>query len=201
MIGSSIWDYIFIRTCIVLLDLVAPLSTLYSLARLLVRLPIRLPGILEVWVVLEAAFYFVVYLPRRAYLQRAAIPATITCRDDRRMLFRRCHDNIPDWDRYLAKWFLDAPVAEIRRENVKDFLRWAFLGATEPSLTDDEELGEYVREIERLVGRQLAPGRGKAKCLRLTHDKVEMLHRSLTWYFVSICPKTKARKRIAKESN
>ncbi len=74
---------------------------------------------------------------------------------------------------------------EIRRENVKDFLRWAFLDTKEPYPTHDEELEEYVGEVEKLLRRQLEPGRGKAKCLRLTHDKVEMLHRSLTWYFVS----------------
>ncbi|KAK2470050.1 hypothetical protein H9L39_18198 [Fusarium oxysporum f. sp. albedinis] len=33
-----------------------------------------------------------------------------------------------------------------------------------------------------MPGRKLEPGRGNAKCLRLTLDKVEMLHRSLTWY-------------------
>ncbi len=96
MIGSSIWKYIFIRTCILLLDLIAPLSTLYSLARLLVHPLAPPPRILEVWLVLEAAFYLVVYLPRRAVLQRVAIPATTACRDDRRILFRRCYNNIPD---------------------------------------------------------------------------------------------------------
>ncbi len=157
MIGSSIWDYIFIRTCIFLLDLIAPFSTLYSLAKLLVHPPFHLPCVLEVWLVLEATFYFAVYLPRRAVLQRVAIPAMIACRNDRRTLFRRCHNNIPDLICYLTKWFLDAPATEIKRENVKDFLRWAFLNTKEPNPTYDEELEEYVGELEKLLSRQLEP--------------------------------------------
>jgi hypothetical protein len=185
MIGTSVWEYIFIRTCIFFLHLIAPLSTLYSLARSLVHPPHPIPRILEVWLILEAIFYLLVYLPRRVYLQRAAVPATTLSRQDRRLLFRRCHDNIPNPDRYLAKWFLDAPAAEIRRENVKEFLRWAFLNIREPDLAYDEELEEYVGEVEKMLGRKLEPGRGRAKCLRLNYDEVAMLHRSLTWYLVS----------------
>lgn len=50
---------------------------------------------------------------------------------------------------------------------------------------DDEELNEYVDKFETLLGRKLDPGRGKAVPLRLTIDKVKMLHRSLLWYLVS----------------
>lgn len=52
---------------------------------------------------------------------------------------------------------------------------------------DEDELEEYTREMEKLLGETLAPGRGHAKCLRLTLDKVEMLHRSLIWYLVGLC--------------
>ncbi|KAF5680537.1 hypothetical protein FDENT_8359 [Fusarium denticulatum] len=48
--------------------------------------------------------------------------------------------------------------------------------------TYDDELEEYIEQLEELLGRKLEPGRGDAKCLRMTLDKVEMLHRSLTWY-------------------
>lgn len=52
-------------------------------------------------------------------------------------------------------------------------------------LLDDEELEEYVDRFEILLGRKLALGRGSAVPLRLTLDKVNMLHRSLLWYLVS----------------
>jgi hypothetical protein len=185
MVGTSLWDYLFIRTCIFLLHIVAPLSIAYSLGSSLVHLPFHIPRVLEVWLALEAVFYLVVYLPRKAYLQTAATHPTTACRDDRRKLFWHCHSNIPDPDHYLTKWFRDAPAAEIKRENVKDFFRWAFLNTGEPDPAYDEELEEYTEEMEKLLGRKLGPGRGNAKCLRLTLDNVEMLHRSLTWYLVS----------------
>jgi len=75
---------------------------------------------------------------------------------------------------------MDAPAAEIRPQNVKDFLRWAFLDTRDP-----EELDEYVVEIERLLGRKMEPGSGNSQCLRLIFDKVDMWHWSLTWYMVS----------------
>ncbi|KAF4443511.1 ribose-phosphate pyrophosphokinase [Fusarium acutatum] len=105
-----------------------------------------------------------------------------TCRADRQRLFQQCHDNIPDAGQYLRRWFRDAPEHEIKRENVKDFFRWAFLNMEVCDSTYDDELDEYVEELEDLLGRKLEPGRGDAKCLRMTLDRVEMLHRSLTWY-------------------
>ncbi|KAH6985552.1 hypothetical protein EDB80DRAFT_767963 [Ilyonectria destructans] len=181
MIGISAWDYIFIRTCIFLLHLVAPLSVVYSLVSWLIHLPFHIPHVLEVWLALEAVFYLLVYLPRKNYLQ-TVVTHPAAGRDDRRRLFWRCHGNIPDPDRYLTRWFRDAPTVEIKRENVKDFFRWAFLNSGEPDPAYDEELEEYIGEMEKLLGRKLEPGRGNAQCLRLTLDKVEMLHRSLIWY-------------------
>lgn len=126
-------------------------------------------------------FFFV---PHRAYLQRPANHPTLPSREHRQELFLRCHGNIPDPERYLAKWFRDAPAAEIKRENVKDFLRWAFLNMRHHDPAFDEELAEYVAELEKLLGRKFEPGYGKATCLRLTYDRVDMWHRSLTWYMV-----------------
>jgi hypothetical protein len=115
-----------------------------------------MPVVLEAWLALEAVFYLLVYLPRKNYLQ-TVVTHPAASRDGRRRLFWRCHSNIPDPDRYLTKWFRDAPVAEIIRENVEDFFRWAFLnsGKTDPAY--DEELEEYIGEMEKLLGRKLEP--------------------------------------------
>lgn len=186
MIGTSFSEYVFIRTCIFFLHLVAPLSVLYSAMVALARPLFHLHPVLETWLALEAAFYFIIYLPRKAYLQKPAIHPETTSRHERRKLFRRCHANIPDPNRFLTKWFLDAPLEEIKRENVKEFFRWAYLNMGEPDPAYDDEVEEYVGEMEKLLGRPLEPGRGNAKCLRLTLDNVDMLHRSLTWYLVSL---------------
>lgn len=185
MTGTSAWDYIFIRTSIFLLHLVAPFSVIYSLASWLSRFPFHVPHVLEVWLAFETSFYLLIYLPRKAYLQAAATHPTAACRNDRQRLFWHCHGNIPDPDRFLTKWFRDAPAAEIKRDNVKEFYRWALLNTAEPDPAYDEELEYYVGEMEKSLGRILEPGRGNAKCLRLTLDNVEMLHRSLIWYLVS----------------
>ncbi|KAF4447316.1 hypothetical protein F53441_9140 [Fusarium austroafricanum] len=182
MAGTSLWDYIFIRASIFLLHLIAPLSVAYSLVSLLARLPFQLPRVLQAWLALEALFYLAVYLPLNKYLQRATKHPVPPCRADRRKLFLRCHNNIPNPAQYLRKWFRNAPVSEIKRDNVKDFFRWAFLNTGDHDSAYDEELEEYTQEIEKLLGKKLEPGRGNAKCLRLTLEKVEMLHRSLTWY-------------------
>ncbi|KAM0330525.1 hypothetical protein ACHAQA_003472 [Verticillium albo-atrum] len=179
---TSIWKYVQIRTYIFLLSLIAPISILYSLARVFFHLPLSFPLVLEIWLALEAAFYLAFYLPRRAYLQRAAVHPPTASREGRRKLFRKCNQNVPDPERYLSKWFQDAPVSEIKRENLKEFFRWAFLNTGEVDPAHDEELEEYIGQTEIMLGRKIEPGRGDVKCLRLTLDKVEMLHRSLTWY-------------------
>ena len=186
MAGTSTWDYVFIRTSIFLLHLLAPLSVTYSLLAPLINPPLfHVPRILEIWLNLEAVFYLAVYFPRRAYLQAIATPPLTVSREDRRRLFWRCHYNIGDPEWYLTKWFQDAPMMEIKRENVKDFFRWAFLNTGDPDPAHDEELEEYAGEMEKLLGRKLQPGRGNARCIRLTLDKVDMLHRSVAWYMVS----------------
>ena len=67
---------------------------------------------------------------------------------------------------------------------MKEFFLWAFFNRGGPPEDDDGELEEYVAATEKLLGRPIEPGRGDAKPLRLTLDRVNMLHRSLTWYCV-----------------
>lgn len=187
MIGTSLWDYVFIRSCILFLHSIAPLSILYSVALFLLPLTsYRLPWYMEAWVLAETAFYTLVYLPRKYRLQHAATHPTLLSRADRRQLFNACHDTIPDPEQYLSKWFKKAPRSEIKRDNVKEFFCWGFLNKGVYGAEDNEELEEYVDKMEILLGRGLDSGRGKADCLRLTLDKVDMLHRSLTWYLVRL---------------
>ncbi len=124
------------------------------------------------------------FVPYRLYLQREARHPPAPTREEREELFRLCNENIDDPDAYLQKWFLGADPKEIKRENVKEFFLWAFFNRGGPPGDDDEELEEYVIATEKLLGRPIEEGRGNAKCLRLTLDRVDMLHRSLVWYWV-----------------
>lgn len=78
-------------------------------------------------------------------------------------------------------------MSEIKRENVKDFFRWAFLNTKDYDTKHDQELEQYITEFEEMSGLRLEPGRGSADCMTLTVRPVDMLHRSLVWYFVSLC--------------
>ncbi|KAH6677599.1 hypothetical protein B0J14DRAFT_584696 [Halenospora varia] len=54
MIGTTIWDYIFIRSCVFFLHSIAPLSILYCLVASLVHpLPFHISWELEAWVALR----------------------------------------------------------------------------------------------------------------------------------------------------
>ncbi len=187
MIGTSLWSYLFIRLCILFLHYIAPLSALYCVVVLIIRpSSFRIPLIFEIWAVAETLFFLLIYFPRRFVLQHAAAHPEVPPRDERRRLFELCHDTVGDPQEYLSKWFKGAPLSEIKRDNVKEFFSWAFLNKGAYGILDDEELEEYVDKIESRLGRNFDPGRGNAKSLRLTMDTVNMLHRSLLWYLVSI---------------
>jgi hypothetical protein len=153
------------------------------------------PLVIESIAIAEILFYFLVYLPYRIHLQREALHPLALSRSERKSLFLQCNENIPDGEAYLKKWFLGAPAAEIKRDNLKDFFLWAFFDRGGPPGEDDEELEEYIALTEELLGREIEPGRGNAKCLRLTLDRVDMMHRTLVWYLVSLHAHT-AEKRL-----
>lgn len=190
MIGTSRFDYFFIQLCIFGLHYLAPLCLLYCV--LVISLygfkatTFRFPLLIETVAVAETLFYLLVYKPYKSYLQREAVHPPAPTREERKALFALCNDNIPDIEAYLQMWFLGASKEDIKRENVKEFFLWAFFNRGGPPGDDEEELEEYIEATEKLLRRPIQPGRGKAQCLRLTLDRVDMLHRSLTWYFVSL---------------
>lgn len=103
---------------------------------------------------------------------------------ERAKLFKRCNATVKDPEKYLSQWFLGAKEGDIKRENVKEFIRWAFLNAGQAENEDEGEVEGYVNAMEKLLGRDIPAGKGSAKSLRLTMDKVDCLHRSLLWYLV-----------------
>jgi hypothetical protein len=192
MIGTSTTEYVFIRGCILFLHNIAPASLLYCLLLLINPL---LPQALhvyraslpiEAWIIAEAAFFLIVFLPLKYCLQRPAIHPELLSREERGKLFERCNATVEDPERYLSQWLLGAKKEHVKREDVKEFMRWAFLnsGQVNKDKEYEDEIECYVRAMEKLLGREIPPGKGGAKSLRLTLDKVDCLHRSLVWYFV-----------------
>ena len=127
MIGTSYWDYVFIKACILLLHYIAPVSAIYCITVLVLRpTGYRLPLMLEIWAIAEAVFSALVYYPRNLSLQRAASHPETLSREERKELFQRCCDTIEDPERYLSLWHRGASPKDIKRDNVKgeDTLRY-----------------------------------------------------------------------------
>jgi hypothetical protein len=189
MIGVSTPEYVFIRGCIFFLHSIAPISLLYCALLLLHSLlpasyTWRVPILVEVWLVFETIFFLGFYLPHKRHLQHPAIHPEPLSLEERGKLFERCIGSVEDPEKYLGQWHLNANKANIKNENVKEFLRWAFLNTGETRTEDAIELEGYVKSTEKLLGRDIPSGMGSAKSLRLTIDKVDCLYRSLLWYLV-----------------
>ncbi|KAI0549647.1 hypothetical protein F4679DRAFT_260892 [Xylaria curta] len=190
MIGTSLPEYIFIRISILCLQYTTPICVVYLLAL------IALKGTEEIssWTskvvigygILDALYALFIYYPYNRRLKEAAVHPPPLPRAERRELFIRCLNNIPDIASYLRTWFLKANVSEIRRDNVREFLSWAFFDRHLGNETAEEleELDEYLAEIEHRIGYELKPGRGKAESLRLTLDNIEVRYRSVVWYII-----------------
>lgn len=188
MIGTTTAEYVFIRACIIFLHQIIPFSALCLVLLSMARpLNLQLPPIIEIWAFAEIIFYLLVFLPRYSVLQRPAVHPPLASRHERRQLFDLCHRSIKDHEQHLSKWFKNAPISEIKRENLKQFYCWAFLNKGAYGLLDDEELEEYIDKFEDLSGNKLEPGNGTAVPLRLTVDKVNMLYRPLVWYTTVCC--------------
>ncbi|OTB02966.1 hypothetical protein M426DRAFT_61308 [Hypoxylon sp. CI-4A] len=196
MIGTSTPEYVLIRICIFAVQYTTPLciACLALLAAYhrgdqgpsaLSSHPL-VSAVLLGYCLLDALYAVFLYLPHlRRLKEEARHPPPLTP-SQRSALFHRCFDNVPETRRYLQMWFLGADESEIRRDNVRDFILWAFFdrrpGTESPE--DDAELEGYLEEIERRLGHKLEPGRGKAEGLRLTLDEVETRYRSVAWYLV-----------------
>ncbi|KAI1398047.1 Alpha/Beta hydrolase protein [Hypoxylon fuscum] len=196
MIGTSLPEYIFIRLCIFLVQYTTPLCIAClallaavhgSWAAALSHRPLVMTVLLA-YCVADLLYAVFIYIPHNRRLKEDANHPPPLTRQERRALFQRCFDNVPDPRRYLQMWFLGADEDEIRRDNVRDFILWAFFDRRpgQESEEDDLELEEYIVLVEKYLGHKLKPGRGKAEGLRLTLDEVETRYRSVVWYFLAV---------------
>jgi hypothetical protein len=192
MIGSSTAEYIFIRACILFLHNIAPVGVLVTIR--LLFLPyfpqsIRhysIPFPIEAWLVAEALFFAVIFLPLRFHLQRSTIYSEPLSQEERDRLFRYCNSNVADLEEYLRRWLMIKKDGQIKRGNVKDFIRWAFFHSEMVQEQHEAEVEVYTRETEKLLGRDLPPGRDKTKGLGQMLNEFDGFHRSLLWYTVCL---------------
>lgn len=189
MIGTSWLSYISIRASILGFRFIAPLSILYTAARPFLPAPFgfhsRLANVLSIYPLTESIFCLFIYFPLRAISQKPAIHPPLQTHEEREQLFERCVKTIDDPVRYIRKWFRDAPLEEVKKENVREFASWAFYNADGVQKSEGEGLEHFVEGIERLLGSRFDEGRGNAQSIRLTIDPVVCWHRPLIWYGVS----------------
>ncbi|KAI1158485.1 hypothetical protein F5B18DRAFT_85720 [Nemania serpens] len=190
MIGTSLPEYIFIRISIFLLQYTTPICLAYLSARIAIegtRGASHWTSKVAIgYSILDVLYALFIYYPYNRRLRQAAKHPPLQPRAERKALLVRCLDNVPDTASYLRTWFLGADESDIRRDNVQEFLSWAFFDRHSGNETaaELEEIDEYLAEVERRIGHELRPGRGKAKCLRLTLDEIEVRYRSAVWYFI-----------------
>lgn len=194
MIGTSTAEYFFIRICILFLHNIAPISILYSVQLLVVRffhLPTyteRIPYAVHIWLTAEAVFFTTVYIPLIYALYRSSICHRSLSAEFREDLFRKCNKTVPDMEKYLCQWLMVPEAKYIKRDNVKDFIRWSLFGPDhiqEQDQQTEREIEAYTTELEKLTGRKLSPGRMDVKGLGRLLNEAGGLHRSLLWYSVS----------------
>jgi len=191
MINNTRAEFIFIRACILFLDNILPVALFYcALVAASKALPplsrlCCLPKSIFAWLAVEVAFNLFIFRPRFRTLRRDAVHPEPMPRVEREKLFDRCERNIPDPETYLNRWLGGAKNDDIKRENVKEFLRWAFLNTGAVQEEYEEEIERYTRKTEEMVGRRFSEGWGSAKSLRLTLDDIYFCDRSFLWYMVS----------------
>ncbi|CCM05133.1 uncharacterized protein FIBRA_07341 [Fibroporia radiculosa] len=84
-------------------------------------------------------------------------------------------------------WFFHSDSQFIKRENMKEWLMWAFFGSNYGDLRQEwvEELEGYLTRVEEYLGCKLEDGwSDTAKCMRSTLDPVVTVHRPLIWYTI-----------------
>jgi hypothetical protein len=103
--------------------------------------------------------------------------------------------SVDDIERFLSGWFLGADICEIYRENLKDFLAWAFfyedyeamrqnLGS-EYGIRQLDDLNWMVCAFDRKFELNMKPGRNpNVQCMRLNLDRLEPIHKPFFYYFL-----------------
>lgn len=186
MIGDSKLAYVWVVFWAGVLHSIAPLCVAYTFFSRWLPSSLQLPTIIQFWVWLETGFYFLTYVHRKYHIQQPAIHPETLSKAERQKLFQLCSESTPDFAAFLQAWFLGAPWDTIKRENAKEFMRWAFFNTAVIDPFHEDEIEEYAVKYETRLGRSLPSGRGSAKCIRLTIDAVDTLHRSVVWYGVSL---------------
>ncbi len=184
MLLHDTWpQYLLFRLIILILQLLGPACVGYTAYRVTLFWPEwPIHTLFQAWCAAESVF-FIFFIFFRRYLQRDAIHPPPRTKKQRKALFARIRREVHDPDKFFSGWFRGANIEDIRREDVRLFLSWAFWdGKADMYGTDEKELDCYIGKVEQMLRTPFKPGKGTAKSLRLTLDPIEMECRTLLWY-------------------
>lgn len=188
LVGLSKPELIFVRVTAVLLIYPGLICLAYFV---LAALAGGVPAIahpfsifIEVYGAIEILWYLLWFLPFKHRLQRTGLVPSRMTREERKELFAKSMNTVPDLESYVRGWFDKAHMEDIRRDNLKEWLLWSLFGRDGNFGDDAPELDEYIQDLEERMGVTFKKGRGDAKALRLSFDPVKMTHRSLLFYSV-----------------
>lgn len=192
MIGTSFGEWVFIRLSILVLRYPAIVYTVFLGGQYLrygskARDHLVTTSLIAL-LIAELVFALCIYWPATRRLSDAAVHPEPLSRNGRRALFHKCFDNVPNLESYIQGWFLGAEIADIERDNIREFILWAFFEHDDiPAGLDDDiddEIDEYIEIMEARLAYKFAAGRGSAKSLRLTIDPIHSTYRGLMWYII-----------------
>jgi pimeloyl-ACP methyl ester carboxylesterase len=172
---------------------IAPISLAYCCYSILIisrlsNLP-RLPWAVELWIIAESFFFLLIYLPMSTSVHGTAMALAVTTISKRHQVFNKCISTIADPVRYVSLWHCGAPIEVIGRENVKEWISWAFLNKRNWSASEDAEMNEYVDALQQLFPGSLKFQEGytpNVKTLRFSLDPVKITHKPLLFYVLGV---------------
>ena len=190
MLQDSPLNRIFIRVSIFALRAIAPACSIYTGARVCGFFPRPssrqaqlIITALDTYAIAETVFYFLVHLPRKWWLNRAAAPHNpLPTRHQRRQTLEKTWGATPDPRLYLSGWFKWTDVGKIHSEDVKDWLYWRLWNSRDRHPSAEDELESYAAITEKAIGVTFPTGHGPHKSMAVTFEPVRMQHRPLFYY-------------------
>ena len=84
---------------------------------------------------------------------------------------------------------MSAAPHTIKRDNLVEWLLWAIFGVHKSDMKEEwvEEIEGYLNKMQSVLGTKIEEGWDKTvRCMKVTLDPVDAIHRPLIWYLVSL---------------
>ncbi|TPX58854.1 hypothetical protein PhCBS80983_g02821 [Powellomyces hirtus] len=145
-------------------------------------------SLLTLWMVIETLWFPYHHFTANR-LRARRLPAHVAkSPEDRKRLYERCLEALGDHDAVkisISGWFFGAPIATIRRGNLRLWLAWAMFDSEPVDLSDSEmdEIEVFIDLTERASAVSFLQGHDRnVNCMRLTIDDMQMFHRPFIYY-------------------